>query len=54
MNKQELREFDRVLREQRKRVTHSKAEARKLLRKLGILHLLVPKGTNKSSSAISR
>jgi hypothetical protein len=54
MNKQEFREFDRILREQRSRVTHSKVEARKLLKKLGILHLLVAKGTNKSSSATSR
>ncbi len=49
MNQQELKEFDKVLLQQRKKITHSKVEARKLLKKLGILHLLVPKGTNKSS-----
>jgi hypothetical protein len=54
MNQQELKEFDKVLRQQRKEITHSKVAARKLLKKLGILHLLVPKGTNKSSSATSR
>ena len=54
MNMQELKEFDRILRKQRKEVTHSKAAARKLLKKLGIMHLLVPKGTNKPPSITSR
>jgi hypothetical protein len=49
MNQQELKDFYKVLRRQRKEVTHSKVAARKLLKELGILHLLVPKGTNKLS-----
>lgn len=54
MNQQELKEFDKALRQQLKEGTKSKAAARKVLKKLGILHLLVPKGTNKSSAAASR
>jgi hypothetical protein len=54
MNQQEHKEFDRILRQQRREGTKSKAAARKILKKLGILHLLVPKGTNKSSAATSR
>lgn len=54
MNEREFKEFDRILRQQQKEVKHSKAAARKLLKQLGIMHLLVPKGTNKASSANSR
>jgi hypothetical protein len=54
MNEQESKEMDELLRKQQERVKNSKAEARKLLTKLGIMHLLVPKGTNKKSAATSR
>ena len=54
MNQQELKEFDKALRQSLKEGTKSKAAARKVLKKLGILHLFVPIGTNKSSSASSR
>jgi hypothetical protein len=54
MNQQELEEFDKALRQQLKEGTKSKAAARKVLKKLGILHLLVPIGTNKSSATASR
>ena len=54
MNEQELKELDELLRKRQEKVKRSKAEARKLLTKLGIMHLLVPKGTHKKSSATSR
>jgi hypothetical protein len=54
MTKQEFKEWDEIIRKQQERVKGSKAEARKLLTKLGIMHLLVPKGTHKKSSASSR
>ena len=54
MTKQELKEWDRAQQRQLKEGTKSKVAARKVLKKLGILHLLVPKGTNKASAAASR
>jgi hypothetical protein len=54
MNEREFKEFDRILRQQQEEVKRSKTAARKLLKQLGILHLLVPKGTNQASSATSR
>jgi hypothetical protein len=54
MNEQEFKEFYRILRKQQREVTRSKAAARKFLKEAGVLHLLVPKGTNKSSKASSR
>lgn len=54
MNEQEYKEFVELLRLQQEEVKHSKAAARKLLTKLGIMHLLVPKGTNKVSKSSSR
>jgi len=54
MNAREFKEFEELLRKQQEEVKHSKAAARKLLTKLGIMHLLVPKGTNKVSSGTSR
>ncbi|MES1160172.1 MAG: hypothetical protein ABUM51_05420 [Bacteroidota bacterium] len=49
MNEQESREFDEILRQAQEEVKHSKAAAEKLLTQLGIMHLLVPKGTNKAN-----
>jgi hypothetical protein len=49
MNQQEHKEFDKALRQQLRKGTKSKAAARRVLKRLGILHLLVPIGTNKSS-----
>ena len=40
---QDTKEMLEILRKQRIRVTSSKKEARKLLKQLGIWHLLVPK-----------
>jgi hypothetical protein len=40
---QDTKEMLEILREQRKRITSSKKEARKLLKQLGIWHLLIPK-----------
>ncbi|HZE82916.1 MAG TPA: hypothetical protein VE035_01345 [Puia sp.] len=54
MNKREFKEFEELLLQQQEEVKHSRAAARKLLTKLGIMHLLVPKGTNKLSSGSSR
>jgi hypothetical protein len=54
MTKQELKEWDRAQRRQLKEGIKSKAAARRVLKKPGILHLLVPKGTNKSSAAAPR
>ena len=54
MNEQEIKEMDEILQKQQERVKSSKAEARKLLTKAGIMHLLVPKGTNKKPRASSR
>ena len=48
MNEKELKEFKEILKKQKERVSSSKKEAAKLLNKLGIMHLLVPKGTNQS------
>jgi hypothetical protein len=50
---QQEKEFDKILRRESKEVVHSKAAARKFFKKLGILHLLVPKGTNKSPTTKS-
>ena len=49
MSEQESREFDEILRQAQEEVKHSKAAAEKLLTQLGIMHLLVPKGTNKAN-----
>lgn len=54
MNEREFKEFEELLRKRQEKVKHSKAAARRLLTELGIMHLLVPKGTNKTSSATSR
>ena len=51
MTEREHKEFSRILRETQREVKHSKAAARKFLKEAGILHLLVPKGTNKASAA---
>ncbi|MHA4807243.1 hypothetical protein ACX0G9_04030 [Flavitalea flava] len=53
MNEKEFKEFEELLLKQQEEVKHSKVAAKKLLTKLGIMHLLVPKGTNKFSSAVS-
>jgi hypothetical protein len=54
MNEKEFKEFEELLRIQQEEVKHSKVAARKLLTKLGIMHILVPKGTNKVSTSSSR
>ena len=54
MNEQEFKEFEALLRKRQEEVKHSKVAAKKLLTQLGIMHLLVPKGTNKVSSAPSK
>lgn len=54
MNAREFKEFEELLSKRQEEVKHSKAAAKKLLTKLGIMHLLVPKGTNKVSSGTSR
>jgi hypothetical protein len=48
---QVIKEMHEMLREQRELVASSKEEAEKLLTELGIMHLLVPKGTNKPAQA---
>ena len=53
MNEREFKEWDEIIRKQQEEVKRSKAAAKKLLSQLGIMHLLVPKGTNKSSAASS-
>ncbi len=50
MNKKDLKEFDEIVQKQQEKVKTYKAAARKLLTNLGIMHLLVPKGTNKAAS----
>ncbi len=50
MTEREHKEFMRFLRKRRKEVTSSKAAARKFLKEAGILHLLVPIGTNKAAA----
>jgi hypothetical protein len=49
MNQQELKEWDMAQRRYRAKNTKSKAAARRIFKKLGILHLLVPIGTNKTA-----
>lgn len=48
---EDIKRMHGYLREQRELVASSKEEAEKLLTELGIMHLLVPKGTNKSNQA---
>ena len=48
---QDIKEMHEMFRRQQERVSSSKEEAEKLLTKLGIMHLLVPKGTNKPNQA---
>jgi hypothetical protein len=50
MTEKEYNEFREILRRQRERVSSSKEEAEKLLTRLGIMHLLVPKGTNQKNA----
>ena len=51
MTEREHREFSRSLRKKLQEVKRSKAAARKVLECAGILHLLVPIGTDKPSKA---
>ena len=54
MNEQEFKEFDEILRQHQEEVKHSKAAAEKILTQLGIMHLLVPKGTNNANPVSPR
>lgn len=54
MNKKDYEALLKALQKQRREVTSSKKAARKFLKAAGVLHLLVPKGTNKSSAALSK
>ena len=54
MNKKDYEALLKALQKQRREVTSSKKAARKFLKDAGVLHLLVPKGTNKSSAALSK
>jgi hypothetical protein len=54
MNKENYEALLKALQKQRREVTSSKKAARKFLRDAGVLHLFVPKGTNKSSVAASK
>jgi hypothetical protein len=54
MTEREHREFSRILRKTQQEVKHSKAAARKFLKEAGILHLLVPIGTNKPSNGTNK
>jgi hypothetical protein len=54
MNKKDYEALLKALRKQRREVTSSKKAARKFLKDAGVLHLFVPKGTNKSSVAVSK
>jgi len=54
MSEQEFKEFDEILRKAQEEVRHSKAAAEKLLTQLGIMHLLVPKGTNNTNPVSPR
>ena len=51
MTEREHKEFSRIMRKRLQEVKRSKAAARKVLERAGILHLLVPIGTNKASTA---
>jgi hypothetical protein len=53
MNKKDYEALREALQKQRKEVTTSKKAAKKLLTDLGIMHILVPKGTSKESPASS-
>jgi hypothetical protein len=48
---EDIKRMHGYLREQQELVASSKEEAEKLLTELGIMHLLVPKGTNKPDQA---
>ena len=50
MSKKELKEFQEILRKQKEEVSSSKEAAAKLLNELGIMHLLVPRHSEKKSS----
>jgi 4'-phosphopantetheinyl transferase EntD len=47
MTQKEYKEFEELLLKRQEEVKRSKVAARKLLTRLGIMHLLVPKGTSK-------
>jgi hypothetical protein len=49
MSEREFKEFEELLLKRQEEVKHSKVAATKLLTQLGIMHLLVPQGTNKES-----
>jgi len=54
MSKKNYEALLKALQKQRREVTSSKKAARKFLKNAGVLHLLVPKGTSKSSAAVSK
>ena len=54
MNKKDYEALLKALQKQRREVTKYKKAARKFLKDAGVLHLLVPIGTNKSSAAASK
>ncbi|HEY4289447.1 MAG TPA: hypothetical protein VGN00_20235 [Puia sp.] len=54
MNKKNYEALLDALEKQRREVTSSKKAARKFLKDAGVLHLFVPKGTNKSSAVFSK
>jgi hypothetical protein len=47
MTQKEYKQLEDLLLKQQEKVKHSKTAARNLLTRLGIMHLLVPKGTSK-------
>lgn len=51
MSKENYEALLKALQNQRREVTSSKKVARKFLKDAGVLHLFVPKGTNKSVAA---
>lgn len=49
MSKKDYDALRKALLKQRKEITSSKTAAKKFLKDAGVLHLLVPKGTNMSA-----
>jgi hypothetical protein len=50
MTQAEYKEMENILLKRQEEVKHSKEAARKYLTEAGIMHLLVPKGTNKKNT----
>lgn len=50
MTQKEYKEFEAILLKRQEEVKNSKMAARKVLMQAGIMHLLVPKGTNKANA----